>query len=732
MFSPPVLSRPETEWGCCEGSPQVKKVKQKGEEIICESEKMKSKMTTNVFKAHTVLWLLTLAVFVTAVPKTTTAKSLYIIADLGFLGDATQPVQVYDIGADGKLTFQAQHDIPHIMLGAVGIAIDSDNGYLFITYEASESVQLLEAETMTDAGSLIAPDAEDLAGIVYDHDKMLVYCVDRGESRLYVYQWNPSTVTLSHAPDSPVELFGAAGYGIALDEINDLLYVANATNTVNIYNTSNWLKVGRVKLDRTAISVAVDPQRSLLYTGAGYAGNKYLTQYDLVTGTIKEVQVEPDAGVMGLGVDQDTGYVYLNTGANNEPGGDNLQAYDAQLHLIDEIHVGGNPTGLVVPTKDISFNPLGLRKTALRGASHSGASGAMPTVGVGDTLTYGIHFNNFTGGTVADISIVDTLPSEVEFVSADDDGVSGSYDPKAHAYTWSYSTWPPNVPMTLELAVKVRGDVETGTVISNTVTIDSDRTPPTTKRLDVVAGHNPLNLTKGILGSPQDQMASVSANSNVTYTIQFENNNDFTVTNVTVLDALPKEVSFVSAQKGAVPGKYNQGTHSCSWSFASLEPGEAVYLELIVRVDEDLAKGTIFTNSVTVESEETPTATALVDAIIGDTPSTVPQMKILPRIIRRNSESYNIQVSFVFPPGIGTDDVTDVLPMLHPGQIKAKQQFIYGSSDRAKVIALFDKNKLLEAVKGYGEITLRMTGSLTSGRTYAGEGTVTITKYSGH
>jgi hypothetical protein len=49
------------------------------------------------------------------------------------------------------------------------------------------------------------------------------------------------------------------------------------------------------------------------------------------------------------------------------------------------------------------------------------------------------------------------------------------------------------------------------------------------------------------------------------------------------------------------------------------------------------------------------------------------------------------------------------------------------------VIALFDKNKLLDAVpKDHnGPITLKMTGTLTSGRLYTGEATVYITKYTG-
>ena len=156
-----------------------------------------------------------------------------------------------------------------------------------------------------------------------------------------------------------------------------------------------------------------------------------------------------------------------------------------------------------------------------------------------------------------------------------------------------------------------------------------------------------------------------------------------------------------------------------------------MHLELEAHVNKDLAKGTMFSNSVSVESEQTPSAAASAEAIVGETPSTVPELKILPDIIRRNSETYNIQASIIFQQGIGKPDIADVLPTLYPGEIVAKQQFIYGSDDRAKVIALFDKNELLNAVKGSGQITLRMVGMLKSGRSYSGEGIVYITEYSG-
>ncbi|MHC4582070.1 MAG: YncE family protein, partial [Planctomycetota bacterium] len=373
--------------------------------------------------AVNVLWMFAMAaIFLAVVTNAAKAKSLYVIADIqGTSTDRTEPVHAYDIGVDGALTFQAQHDIPHRMLGAVGMAIDSDSGYVFITYEASGQIQLVDGTTMTDAGRVGAADALDLAGIVYDHARKLLYCVDRGRAKLYVYDWDAKTPRLTRATGSPFTLWGDVdAYGIALDEIDGLLYVASASKTINVYSTSDWSRVKQIELSRVAISVAVDVMNGFLYTGGGYAGNNYLTQYHLATGVEAEVQVEPDGGVMGLGVDSDTGLVYMSTGRNNAPGGDNLLVYDSELNQISKTHVGGNPTGLAIPGKDIGFNPLNLTKELIRGSADNGAPGDMPFVGAGKTITYGIGFSNLGNDfTVTDVTVVDTLSHDVTFVSAD-------------------------------------------------------------------------------------------------------------------------------------------------------------------------------------------------------------------------------------------------------------------------------------------------------------------------
>jgi len=840
---------------------------------------MKEENRKNMIRSNALLALLAVAILATAVTKTATAKSLYVIADIkGASEDRTQPVQAYDIRVDGTLVFQAQHDIPHSMLGAVGMAIDSDNGYVFITYEASGDIQLIEATTMTDAGKTTAPDATDLAGIVYDHKKSLLYCVDRGKSNLYVYNWWPETATLTHVSGSPFNLNNASAFGIALDEIDDLLFVANASNSITVYSTSTWQLVNTIQVSRIAISVAVDVTNGFLYTGGGFAGNKYLTQYHLATGTEAEVQVEPDAGVMGLGVDTDTGLVYMSTGTNNAPGGDNLLVYDAALNQIDIVNAIGNPTGLAIPGRDIGYNPLNLSKQVLRGATAGTDSDEIKTVSPGDTYTYGIYFDNKNNFKVTDVSIVDTLPNEVTFVTASDDGVNGHYDydekTKIQTYTWTYKELPPGTSTLLEITVKVNNDVEIGKTITNSVIINTNETPLTTTGIDVITGNNALNLKKGILGSIEGQVTQVDSNDIITYTIDFDNkDNEFPVTGITVVDTLPKNVTFISDDsKGE--GKYNSKTHTYTWSFNLLEPGGEKHLELTVSVNPGLPIGTVITNSVTVDCNEAPPATASVDAItaykplnitkkvvdssgaeiqwvlpgerfiyqicfnsddndfelsdvsivdvlpetvsfvkdeinntkfignydskahtytgsikslvpridtcidllvevnpdtplgtvitnsvtidsnetfpattdadvyIGEILLEVDDLDITPNQLRRNGTSPNVTATVQLPRGIvksGIDE-NDKPELYYQDRNSDEENFILigegrqiisGTENSPGIRILFNRAELMDALYGYGEFTLRVEGTLKSGRTYFGQATIIVTRFAG-
>jgi len=585
---------------------------------FCENQIMNSKNIETVTIARILPILLVLAVGISVFPMTATAKSLYVLSDKRTnSGDNMLPVQAYDIGVDGTLTFQTQHNIPYRASGAVGMAIDSDSGYVFITYEGIGGIHLLDPVTMTDAGTTIAPDARDLAGVVYDHKKKLLYTVDRAWGMLHAYDWDPETATLSQVPDSPFTLQRALPYGIALDEIGELLYVTNASSSVAVYSTSDWRLVNTISLGRVAMSIAVDVKNGFIYTGAGDAGNMFLTQYHVPTGIKREVQVELDAGVMGLAVDPDSGLVYMSTGRKNAPGGDNLLVYDTAIRRIDSIFDIGNPTALAIPAKQIGYNPLNLAKTIIDGANGSTALDGVPHVGPGKTITYEIRFDNNNSYTATDVSILDVLPDGVTFVGADNGAGTGQYDSKRRSYRWSYASVPPGSSDILALTVQVAKGIEVGRTIVNSVSISGNEVPRTTTSASVVTANNPLNLTKSIFGGSDDPVQGVDINEPITYTICFDNNdNDFSVTDVTVIDVLPDEVTFVAAGEGKAHGAYDAVTHTYTWSYPFLLPGSSVCLGVVVRVNPDVTPGTVITNSAIIDSNETSPTTASADAVM--------------------------------------------------------------------------------------------------------------------
>ena len=561
---------------------------------------MKDQSRNNAFRANSLLVVLVAAMFITTVTRTATAKSLYLIPDI-----SKDPalIQIYDIAADGTLTFNAEFKIPHHMLGAVGLAIDSDSGYLFVTYEASETIEVIDATIMKGVGEAIVPEASNLAGIVYDHDKGLLYCAERDWSLLNIFEWDPNTATLTYTYGSPILLgIEVTAYGIALDEIHDLLYVANGSKIISVFNTSNWQRTRTISVSRDAVSIAVDSLNGFVYTGGGYADNYYLTQYHLATDTEKEVQVEPDAGVMGLAVNPSSGFVYMTTGRNNEPGGDNLLVYNKSLNLIDKVHIGGNPTGLVIPGRDVSFGPLNLSKDVVEGVIDEAVPGKFKSVGIGRTITYDICFDNINNDyDVTNVSLVDTLPSDVNFISADGDGVFGKYDPNLHTYTWSYFSLPPGTATCLKLVAQVNQDTEPNTVITNFVTMYTNEIPPITKSIDVIT-------------------ASIPWEAKLTFT---------------------------------------------------------------------------------------------------------------PDVIRRDSTLETILATLELE-GISRDQIEDQPLILNPGSIQSLRHQIYGTDSRVKILALFDKNTLVNTLNSYGRFKLTVTGKLTTGEFFVGEAYVQITRFTGN
>ena len=413
-----------------------------------------------------------------------TAKSLYVI---DAINSSPTPISSYNINADATLTIQATSTVPYHGWGAVGLSafVEVDGageptgeGTLFVTYEASNLIQLIDAKTMTPiVPAITVSGANNMAGIVYDSKNDLLYAVDRYTDDLYVYTYDFSTITLTllghyDLPGLTNSSYGGA-YGISIDEVNGLLYVANYTTSINIYNISDWTLDGSITVAHTAISVAVDVKNGFVFSGGGWAGNYYLDKYDLADDTVSSVYMGSNAGFMGLGVDQDTGYVYCTTGYYS----DELRVYNSDLTLVQNVGtIGNGPTGLVIPP--IGYNPLNLSKTD-----------NVDPVKTGENLTYTICFDNVDNTIdVEGVVITDDIPAGTSFVSATDVSATVPFSFDGTTVEWNVGHLAAgSAGDCYQLVVNVTDPG--GSRISNQCTIDSDDTPPTTKTetTDVIA-----------------------------------------------------------------------------------------------------------------------------------------------------------------------------------------------------------------------------------------------------
>ncbi|NPE29183.1 DUF11 domain-containing protein [Methanococcoides sp. SA1] len=387
------------------------------------------------------------------------AKSLYVIEDINAPGNI--PIAAYDIQPT-QMVKQTVDTIPDRNGGAVGITIDSDSGFLFVTFEVSGVLDIVDGTTMTRVGQVTAPGASNLAGIVVDQDQQMVYAVDRHTSNLYVYDWDATAKTLTLVPGAPFTLTHSRAVGIALDEINDVLYVASSDATIDYYETATWTHQGSITLSSSAIGVAVDAQRGLLYAGGW--DDTVLSKYDLNTATETTKTLGGSAKPIGFAVDSATGNLFVTT-----YGEDHLRMMDSNLNVLDETGDLGNPTGVCVPGKEVSFNPLNMDKT-------DGVTKVYPS---GD-LTYTISYDNaLNNNPVNSVMIVDSLPAEVTFVSASDSGV---YNSTTHTVTWTIGTLAAGAASdSVSVTVNVGASTPIGTMLDNAATISSKDTAQTTQ-----------------------------------------------------------------------------------------------------------------------------------------------------------------------------------------------------------------------------------------------------------
>lgn len=168
-------------------------------------------------------------------------------------------------------------------------------------------------------------------------------------------------------------------------------------------------------------------------------------------------------------------------------------------------------------------------------------SDAPDPVQAGAQLTYTVDWKVAGTAPVTNLILVDELPEHVSFVSATNGGI---YNHAARTVTWGIGHQVPGAMGQVTLVVAVDSPLSNGTLLVNTVTLDSEETDPATDTETTTVASAPiLTIIKTV------DLAFANPGDTATYTVTVANTGNDTAINTVLTDTLPAGLTFADDGK---------------------------------------------------------------------------------------------------------------------------------------------------------------------------------------
>ena len=210
----------------------------------------------------------------------------------------------------------------------------------------------------------------------------------------------------------------------------------------------------------------------------------------------------------------------------------------------------------------------------------------------GQNLTYEIQVTNDGPSDATDVTLIDTLPEEVTFVS--DDPEQGSCSELAGTVTCDLGSLANGemAQVTIEVTATSPGMITNLAQVTATESDPDSSNNSVMETTEVIASAD-LSITKS------DSPDPVTVGQNLTYDVRVTNDGPSDATDVTLIDTLPEEVTFVSAEPEQGSCSESAGTVTCD--LGSLDEGATVQVTIVV---SPTSLGIIITNSAQVAGAE--------------------------------------------------------------------------------------------------------------------------------
>jgi len=215
----------------------------------------------------------------------------------------------------------------------------------------------------------------------------------------------------------------------------------------------------------------------------------------------------------------------------------------------------------------------------------------------GANLTYAVKLTNSGPSTATSITLTDTLPPGVTFVSATNN--LGNCNHAAGVVTCSIASLSAGVGTVATIVVTPNS---AGTITNNATVTAAEADPNSANNSTMAA--TTVTLSADISVNSADSPDPVTVGSNVTYTLSISNNGPSSATSLTLTNTLPAGATFVSANSSQGGCSQAGGVVTCN--LGNLSSGSGATATIVVT---PLAAGTI-TNFVVATAAEPDPASA--------------------------------------------------------------------------------------------------------------------------
>jgi uncharacterized repeat protein (TIGR01451 family) len=232
-------------------------------------------------------------------------------------------------------------------------------------------------------------------------------------------------------------------------------------------------------------------------------------------------------------------------------------------------------------------------------------------VTAGDNLTYKLKIANAGPNAAQSVWVSDTIPANTTFVSfTQNSGPTFSCGAPPVGGTGtvgcSASSLVAGARATFTLVVRVNADTPDGTLICNTVSVESSTNDPNTGN-NSDTEKTQVKTAADVSVTKADDVDPVTAGDDVTYTLIVNNAGPSDAQSVAVRDPIPANTTFVSLMQNGgpaftciAPAVGGPGTVTCT--IATLAAGATASFSLVVNVNANTPDGSVISNTVTATS----------------------------------------------------------------------------------------------------------------------------------